>query len=29
MSTRLSHGGRLIDRSTKVGFTFNGKRLDG
>ena len=29
MSTRLSHGGRLIDRSTKVGFTFNGKRLEG
>ena len=29
MSTRLATGGRLIDRSAKVAFTFNGKRLSG
>jgi hypothetical protein len=29
MSTRLAEGGRLIDRSAKVEFTFNGKRLSG
>jgi sarcosine oxidase subunit alpha len=29
MSTRLSHGGRLIDRDTKIAFEFNGKRLTG
>ena len=29
MSTRLKSGGRLIDRSHKIGFTFNGKRLQG
>ncbi len=29
MSTRLSKGGRLIDRSTAQDFTFNGKRLRG
>ncbi len=29
MSTRLAHGDRLIDRSTKVEFTFNGKRFSG
>ena len=29
MSTRLSHGGRLIDRTTALNFTFNGKRLRG
>ncbi len=29
MSTRLSKGGRLIDRSAAVEFTFNGKRLKG
>ena len=29
MSTRLSRGGRLIDRSTAVEFTFNGKRMKG
>ncbi len=29
MSTRLSKGGRLIDRSTSQEFTFNGKRLQG
>ena len=29
MSTRLSRGGRLIDRSTGVDFSFNGKRLRG
>ncbi|MGV8986253.1 MAG: sarcosine oxidase subunit alpha family protein [Cypionkella sp.] len=29
MSTRLSKGGRLIDRSAAVEFTFNGKRLRG
>jgi sarcosine oxidase subunit alpha len=29
MSTRLATGGRLIDRSTPVDFTFNGKRLKG
>jgi hypothetical protein len=27
MSTRLAGGGRLIDRSRKVEFTFNGKRF--
>ena len=29
MSTRLSKGGRLIDRAKQLGFTFNGKRLTG
>ncbi len=29
MSTRLAQGGRLIDRSKPLGFTFNGKRLKG
>ncbi|MDO8882830.1 2Fe-2S iron-sulfur cluster-binding protein, partial [Pseudotabrizicola sp.] len=29
MSTRLKSGGRLIDRSAPVEFTFNGKRLRG
>lgn len=29
MSTRLSKGGRLIDRSAALDFTFNGKRLRG
>ena len=29
MSTRLAKGGRLIDRSAAVEFTFNGKRLRG
>ena len=29
MSTRLSSGGRLIDRSAPQAFTFNGKRLTG
>ncbi len=29
MSTRLSSGGRLLDRSRAVDFTFNGKRLRG
>ncbi|WP_147125434.1 sarcosine oxidase subunit alpha family protein [Shimia ponticola] len=29
MSTRLSQGGRLIDRSAQQGFSFNGKRLKG
>ncbi len=29
MSTRLATGGRLIDRSKSVEFTFNGKRLQG
>jgi sarcosine oxidase, subunit alpha len=29
MSTRLAQGGRLIDRSSTVGFSFNGKRLRG
>ena len=29
MSTRLSKGGRLIDRSRALEFTFNGKRLRG
>jgi len=29
MSTRLSTGGRLIDRSRKIEFRFNGKRLTG
>lgn len=29
MSTRLSKGGRLIDRAAAVEFTFNGKRLRG
>ena len=27
MSIRLSTGGRLIDRSRKIGFSFNGKRM--
>ena len=29
MSTRLANGGRLIDRSKTVNFTFNGKNLQG
>ncbi|SOH92403.1 sarcosine oxidase subunit alpha [Monaibacterium marinum] len=29
MSTRIQSGGRLIDRSRKIGFTFNGQRLTG
>jgi len=29
MSTRLSKGGRLIDRSAAMEFTFNGKRMKG
>lgn len=29
MSTRLSTGGRLIDRTKLVEFSFNGKRLTG
>jgi sarcosine oxidase subunit alpha len=29
MSTRLATGGRRIDRSRKIAFTFNGKRLTG
>jgi sarcosine oxidase subunit alpha len=29
MSTRLARGGRLIDRTTALEFTFNGKRLRG
>ncbi|NBO21535.1 MAG: FAD-dependent oxidoreductase, partial [Rhodobacteraceae bacterium] len=29
MSTRLSKGGRLIDRTTQVEFTFNGTRMQG
>ncbi|GGB16710.1 sarcosine oxidase subunit alpha family protein [Allosediminivita pacifica] len=29
MSTRLSHGGRLTDRSTPVQFTFNGRSFSG
>lgn len=29
MSTRIQTGGRLIDRSRKIGFTFNGQRLTG
>jgi len=29
MTTRLSHGGRLIDRTAPVDFSFNGKRLRG
>ncbi|MFK7938089.1 MAG: sarcosine oxidase subunit alpha family protein [Roseovarius sp.] len=29
MSTRLANGGRLIDRTKTVNFTFNGKRLQG
>ncbi len=29
MSIRLATGGRLIDRSRKIGFRFNGKRLQG
>jgi sarcosine oxidase subunit alpha len=29
VSTRLSKGGRLIDRSKPMGFTFNGKRMQG
>ena len=29
MSSRLSRGGRLIDRSKSVGFAFNGRRLGG
>ena len=29
MSTRLAKGGRLIDRTAPVEFSFNGKRLKG
>ena len=29
MSTRLAKGGRLIDRSKPVDFTFNGKKMRG
>lgn len=29
MSTRLAHGGRLIDRNRRIGFTFNGTRFSG
>ena len=29
MSTRLSRGGRLIDRSRPLAFTFNGRRMQG
>ena len=29
MSTRLATGGRLIDRSRKIDYSFNGKRLSG
>ena len=29
MSTRLAKGGRLIDRSKALEFSFNGKRLRG
>ncbi|WP_370284261.1 sarcosine oxidase subunit alpha family protein [Pseudooceanicola sp.] len=29
MSTRLSRGGRLLNRGARVGFTFNGKRMSG
>ncbi len=29
MSTRLARGGRLIDRSRAIDFTFNGKRMRG
>ncbi|MEM6729458.1 MAG: 2Fe-2S iron-sulfur cluster-binding protein, partial [Pseudomonadota bacterium] len=29
MSTRLQTGGRLLDRTKPVSFTFNGKRLKG
>lgn len=29
MSTRLSKGGRLIDRARPAHFTFNGKRMSG
>jgi sarcosine oxidase, subunit alpha len=29
MSTRLAKGGRLIDRTTRAEFTFNGKRMSG
>ncbi|MGO4907773.1 sarcosine oxidase subunit alpha family protein [Pseudorhodobacter sp. W20_MBD10_FR17] len=29
MSTRLQKGGRLIDRTTRAEFTFNGKRMSG
>ena len=29
MSTRIKSGGRLIDRTRKVSFTFNGSRLSG
>ena len=29
MSTRLAKGGRLINRTAPVEFTFNGKRLKG
>ena len=29
MSTRIKSGGRLIDRSRKVGFIFNGRQMSG
>ncbi len=29
MSTRLASGGRLVDRDRAIGFSFNGKRLQG
>ena len=29
MSTRLAKGGRLIDRSHRISFSFNGKQLSG
>ncbi|WP_372893476.1 2Fe-2S iron-sulfur cluster-binding protein, partial [Rhodosalinus sp.] len=29
MSTRLATGGRLLDRSRRIPFTFNGRRLSG
>ena len=29
MSTRLAQAGRLIDRSTPLSFTFNGRRMQG
>ena len=29
MSTRLSNGGRLINRSKSIEFSFDGKRLNG
>ena len=29
MSTRLARGGRLIDRTKPLSFTFNGRRMEG